>query len=322
MEKDPPPLTRADFLDEEGWLRHLHEGGLPPWTEGEEGAVYTPPQGSGEYAQRTRALYGSDEEAFRLTWEGYGVTDFLSVEDFVRAYQAVALANCRDRVLDFHLTVSWSTVGITGDREVAAYQGLLVRLINEWFASFNCWPSLLWVLERGDKYGLHTHMLLGTDPVLTHAFWPFLQTVVGRVIAPRVPLRTESSKTSLVVWDRQGGIRKQWATLRYMFKGAARNAGWLTPGSTFRFLRDVAGLQLEYEGEVTVQRMGVSRGLDTEAVAAWRNAVQLPDLELVNARGPQDLYHNRFHEWYRAHWLEVERAERAVASLFTEWTKG
>ena len=318
MDEDRPALTRADFLSEEDWLRYRHEGGFPPWDEDAEEARCIPPVGSGQWAALTRAINGPDEEAYRRTWEGYGVSGHLSVDDFVRGYQAVALANCRERVMDIHLTVTWSTMGITTDLEVQRHHRLLLAKVHRWYAAHHCWPSLLWVLERGKRHGLHSHLLVGAPPELRAELCAFLYQAADEAVAPNKPLETPGLHTTFVGCERQD-VEVQWRRLRYFYKEADPAAGWTAHRTgAWCSLPKVAVLDLKDEGEVWVDRMGVSRGLDSEAFAVWAARVALPPIKPLEAEVPHDLFGFDFVSWSSGHHLALEVIENELASQFAE----
>lgn len=242
------PLTRADFIEYEDWLRHCHEGGILPDQDDKD---FSGISGRGYYANLMGAIHGHDRRSYRRAWAGHGWSELISPEQYRKAYQAIGLANCLGKVLDTSIDISWSTVHVTSDLTVAAHQKRFFDLVHRWLERNGEVPMLLWVLERGKKMGLHTHALTYLPRHLRKSFREFasrsLAGVVGRRLVPK-PTAT------LLIQPRDGrSWKSQWVRYRYMMKGTKPR-----------------------HGVVATKRLGVSRALDQRALADWLTRNQPP----------------------------------------------
>lgn len=304
IERPERPLTREDFFSAEEWHRHCHDGGQVPWCDQEESG-WRYPAGRGHYSALARAIYGHSERAYARTWEGYGVTDHLSFDHFERAYRALALANCRGRVLDMHISVSWSTVGVTSDLTVFDLHQRFLELIRKWCIQAGFWPAWLWVLERGARMGLHTHMIIAIPPEWRRKF-VFYAKQAAAVVSPAPLLDTAESKTIHIVHRPTQNVDRQWWWFRYLFKGLRPDLMKLSPGSPPRPFAPIAGIRPQPQGEVSVKRFGVSRELDQSSFDRWSTFHILPEINVASANTPSDLYDDRFFRWHRANWPVAE----------------
>jgi hypothetical protein len=299
-ERPERPLARGDFSCAEQWNRHCHEGGELPWCDQEEtGWKY--PSGTGYYSDLARAIYGPTERAYARTWEGYGVTDHLSFEHFERAYRALALANCRGRVLDMHISISWSTVGVESDISVFDLHQRFLELVRKWCVRVGVWPAWLWVLERGARIGLHTHMIIAIPPALRRDFVLYAKEAAATV-SPVPLLDTPQSKTIFIVQRPTENVDRQWWHFRYLFKGLRPDLVKVSPSKALTPFAAIAAIRLRGQGEVSVKRFGVSRELDEATLKRWSAFHRLPEMNPVAANVPSDLYHRQFYAWYCDNW--------------------
>ena len=156
-EREDHQLTRADFGDNKSWAKYLRTSCLTP-TDEEGRSVWTYIAGDGPEATLHRAIHGATKRRHQLAFEGYGATSYIRNRDFVKVYDAVRLANCRGLVLNAFVSVSWSTVGVQGDLAVAKANERLLELMRKWLHERNLPKAWFWVLERGDTFGLHSHV--------------------------------------------------------------------------------------------------------------------------------------------------------------------
>ena len=177
-DKEEIPLTRADFADRESWLRHCYYGGIDLAREDDFEGIAA----SGLYGRRLSAIYGSTELDFLRTWAGWGVSRSIKWRQFVKGFEAVAFANCLGIVLDSSIDITWSLQGLTSDLTVAARQKSFLDAIHRWFDRHDTRAAYLWVMERGRRRGLHTHINIHIPPTLTDEFNTYANATLARML--------------------------------------------------------------------------------------------------------------------------------------------
>lgn len=300
---EPPEYraTRDEFQSADLWHRYCRNAGLSPWEE-EGHDDFSVPAGKGPSADLARATYGHSNYGFAYTWEGARVSDHLSLRHFKRGYRAVALANCRGRVLDVHISVSWSTVGVTDDDAVLHCQRRLLEKIDEWSRARLIWPAWIWVLERGRRIGLHTHLLLSMTITRRAQLRDYLPKAIQEVVG-RPVLHTPESKT--VVMSAPPEIAnedRQWEKFRYLFKGLGPGEG----RDAERLAALLPGQPLKPQGEVSVLRFGVSPEIGPFALRRWAKEIALPPMEIPDRGDARALYATDFFGWYLANRRAVD----------------
>lgn len=297
MDKDEPPLTREDFESQDDWLRHCRQGGLDPFDLSEfRGLV-----GSSRDTALASAIYGDTERAYQRSWEGWGESEYLNFEDLQKGFRALAFANCRGRVLSTRLDITWSTVGADSDITVAHRQGKFLDWMRRWLTRNANGADFFWVLERGPKFGLHSHILCCLPEIgLGKAFKAAAETNLQRIVNKPL-LKTDQSST-MKIQPRSAGmadVGTQWERFRYMMKGLHPHEGWEDPhevSGVYSFA-ERARISPEYGGVVAVKRMGVSRSLDDASFRRWAAINHFPDMEIT--RWGAGIYDERYLDWYR-----------------------
>jgi hypothetical protein len=292
VDHDERQLTRDDFADNEGWLRHLHDGGLFPAER--HGVPFEPQRGGGHYASLYRAINGHTEREFARAWLAWGWSAFITYEQVVKSYHAAIYANAQDRVLNAFTTITWSTVRVESDVLISACHDRFLEGLRKWHEQFGIELAAIWVLERGRRRGLHTHVLLNIPKKLEKQFAVWVERNVQTIVG--VPLlKTEDSSTVDVQVRGDRDLNGQWGWLRYIWKGIDPNEGWRHPAKRNEgvTLAQVLGVRTEFQGEVDRKRLGVSRNLDVAAVGKkW--AEGLPPIPVINAWANPDILYTRW----------------------------
>jgi hypothetical protein len=296
-ERPERPLTRDDFSSLEQWNQYCFKGGDLPWCDQDEpGWQY--PAGTGPYSDLTRALYGHSERAYAITWEKYGASHYLALEQLERAYGAVALANYRGRLFEDHLTIVWTTLGFWDHHSIALCQKRVLELFRKWFLNRGYWPALVWVLENSGRRGLHTHLLISVPRELRHDFKRYVEQAVETVCKKPV-VRTPGGSTVKLTGGPTTSTDRQWHLFKYLFKGLSPSVTIQNASTGFErvsFSR-YAKLPAQAQGEVLVKRFGVSRDLDRAAQLAWR-AAGGPSLDLDGNKSAREIFGDQFFRWY------------------------
>jgi hypothetical protein len=301
-------LTRADFADNEGWLRHLHNGGMFPAEQHD--IDYEPQRGAGHYASLYRATNGPTRRDYERTWLFWGWSAYITYEQVVKSYHAAIYANFKGRVLNCFTTITWSTVGVESDVLISAYHDRFLEGLRKWHEQFGTEPAAVWVLERAGRRGLHSHILLNIPKKLEERFAAWAEQCVQTIVG--VPLlKTEESSTVHVQVRGDYDLGGQWGWLRYIWKGIdpasatphpAKRGEWLT-------LAQILGARTEFQGEIGRKRLGVSRNLDAAAVnAQWMEG--LPPIPAINGWANPDILYTRWWLRYRDDvWLPLKALE-------------
>lgn len=298
---DDRRLTRDDFEDYEAWLRYCHQGGIDLAREAEDsGEVFTGIDGKGFYASLLGNILGHSRREYSRAWCGRGWTSAIQVHQFEKAYRAVAFANCLGVTMNTTLDISWSTAGVTDDLLVADRQKYYLDALRRWFVRNQQWAAWLWVLERGDRFGLHTHVMLHVPDDLSQAFRRYASNTLDHIVGGR-SIRTPSSKTILIRHRNGEQLISQWWWFRYIMKGITQERGWVKRSDPHwsKNFTDRTGIDAEPQGIVSVKRLGVSRALDIASFKRWAALNDFPDMRIL-AEGDA-LYDDRFIRWYHDH---------------------
>lgn len=266
MEHPEYHLTRADFGNQEEWLRYCLEGGIDPLNDPELRDTYA--SGGGLWGQIFCAIYGHTPEARGRILDATDCSDALSLDEFRAAYNAVAFVGCLGMFMNTLVTVTWPTVGLASDEAVEHAQWRFLRGVDAFFASRGVWAGWVWVTERGRRRGLHTHLLAHVPITVMLQFRQWCLMEVAE-IAPQALLDTPESKTI----DFQYRLRPSnthWAGFRYLFKGLnPRLAVRDSRTGEHTQLATIFGLEPKPQGAVTGARSGVSASLSDEAMSEW-----------------------------------------------------
>ncbi len=296
MDKEELPLTRDDFPDKESWLRHCYEGGID--LAREAGEDFAGLIGTGLYGHRLSSIYGATRLDYLRAWGAWGVSRSLQWQQFKKGYEAVAFANCMGVVLDTTLDITWSLQGITSDRQVADSQKAFLDAIRRWLERHDRMAAFYWVLERGARRGLHTHIALHVPDTKMYEFNTYSRATLAHIV--KGPLHHVNHERTLYFQPRRGGnIFRQWQRFTYMMKGLDENLMWLdkkNPAASAR-VKDWKFIPFKPQGEIAVKRMGVSRILDIASRRRWSALNDLPSM-IITKDGPplDDRYLKWFHE--------------------------
>lgn len=300
MERPEPRQTRDDYLEQEDWLRYCVESGIDPF-ECETGDDPEPViLGSGPWAERCGATFGQTPDLREQMRNRAPSSQYLGLDAFRAAYQAVAFANCRGRVLNALITITWGTIGLTVDETIEMRLAQFLAAIDRWCAGYGIRPAWVWVIERGTQRGLHTHIIASLPAMLQLDFrgwfWRALSHICGCDL-----LHTPASKTLDIRFGMDENVGLQWEGFKYLFKGLSpryrrtiRSTGVSTP------LRPILGLDLSAQGWVLTERSGISPEFSPEAYQHWAAGLpfppEIPRLEDIGS--PNDLYTDRYLRWY------------------------
>ncbi|GEO17402.1 hypothetical protein [Microvirga aerophila] len=298
---DDPPHTRDDYDDIEDYAQYLRQSGFD--LRDEHGKpVWVSIHGTGEQARLHRAINGDGKRQYQRTWEGYGQTQHLAGRDFTKLYNAVAFANCQGWVLNTFISISWSTVGITTDLLVEQAHRRFNERMRKWLLERGLPLAWVWVLERGNTYGLHSHIHVAVPKQHRRDFMQWAKKCVSHI--PGRPLvNTEISKTVRFDCRSDRDVAGQWWRFPYYAKGVDPAVGFRDADDKhiWRLLNEVAGLTLKPQGLVKTKRAGVSRALDAKARRAFDAQYGLPPFALANGgKEPADLYTDEYLKWHDA----------------------
>ena len=170
--------------------------------------------------------------------------------------------------------------------------------MRRWLERHADWPAYVWVLERGKKYGLHTHMLLHVPTDLGPRFKSAATERLSEILGSPL-LDTPESKTMLIQ-TRGPDVNTQWRRFRYLVKGIDPRLGWMLDAEHggFKTVAERAAINPKDAGTIQGKRVGVSRELDYGAFKRWAAVNDLPEMR-IEPWGDW-LYGNRFLNWYIA----------------------
>jgi hypothetical protein len=196
------------------------------------------------------------------------------------------------RVLNVMITIAWETVGVTLERTAEMYQARLLAAADRFCAELGLSPAWVWVFERGERRGLHSHILIALPEMLATLYCPKLARELA-VLCGRDLLDTPESKTLKFDVANDWNVIKQWDGLKYVFKGVDPDRR-IKHGRTGQVvpLHEVVGVGPKFQGLICGPRCGWSDAIGDEA-----RAIFVDDHPL-----PVDLYGDRYLQW---HWHEV-----------------
>lgn len=280
------PLTRDDFPSTEEWLRYRREGCF-------DDRDYESNSGNGPESQLYRAIYGHTLRRFQVAWEFRGTSYAITEKKFADTYAAVAFANRLSVVLNMHVTIAWSTIGVVDDIDVNIANRRLLDAIGRYFdKTLKIGRYWIWALERGKKRGLHTHLVVYVPLIAYNDFCEMLERSV-KTITGKQPLVTDTSSTICVRKAREAlDFNSQWNWFRYLMKGLRSDdimSDWRKRSKLDR-LASSARITPEDEGEVRTKRVGVSRCIDRAARLKDSKDSGFKDLWSQGIRDPDQLY--------------------------------
>ena len=148
------------------------------------------PLGSGPMSQLTRAIYPMQQPRQK------SASNVITLSEFQRAYEAVALANVQGLMLNTFLTVSWTVGGVNQPAVIDALHDRLFANMRAWavdrgitMGSPEVPFAAIWVKEAGKKLGLHSHFLLHVPPPLFMKFRTWAYKATRRLLELLIPTR-------------------------------------------------------------------------------------------------------------------------------------
>lgn len=290
---DPPPLTRDDFDTLEDWLAHCRRGGVDLETAIAGFRGIDAPGFEGALAG---AIYGHTPHEFGRAHAGWGRTNKIEVKNYTRAFRAVALANCLGCMMNTTVDITWKTVGLENDILIAKRHIKFLDWGRRWLSRRGQGLKAVWVLERGSRYGVHTHILMHVPDELWNdrrkpdrkTFTEKAEDVLEEIVGTKL-LRTADSSTMMIRHRTGEDFYHQWKRLVYMMKGV---------GKAVSEEQRVA-LRLSRtsdEGEIMSKRIGISRALDQAEFRRLSLMNDFPPMTLGEAGDwPTD---DRYIRWY------------------------
>ncbi len=288
---DTRPLTRDDFPDAEGWYRFKHEGGFTFSCDWEETV------GDGPYATLHRAAHPPTKR--RMGW-----SDGITEEQFANVYNAVAFANDRGCIMNTHLAVTWSMVGAVHDPQVLNKHERLLEALRKFLTKTlglpaACW---VWVLEKADGRGLHSHILLH---VPTESLGRLKDMVKGAVATLTGETPAKTNEGSAIYIRHDDSFESQWVWFLYFMKGLdfdrAAPEPWQQDFAIIygRVLRMPPVAQGRFRG----QRVGTARALGSAARAK------------ANFQSQWDRGQRTAEQLYISNYQELSTISRGLASF-------
>lgn len=238
-----------------------------------------PPAGNGRRAVEgmTAGLVAASGGIFVMR-PGPPSSRCVGTAEFAEIYAACAFAEQFGMPLDTSVTVAWSLFGYKSDAEVQAGFDSLIKGIRGWLGERDLPCAYIYAHERGERIGLHTHMLIyvpgllqgeraaatrNAQPSTRRDFRKYLQDWVCRRMDAAVPrfirVRGPSVETPWVAW----------MLMNYLMKGYDRqavvqSAAHSPDGQEVR-LGDLIAYSWRDPGVVTMtKRVGTSRTLGVE----------------------------------------------------------
>jgi hypothetical protein len=264
----PLPFDPAEFDDYEDFLRTVHEGGISPI--GFNGRPRFPFGGSGHYARLLQGIHGP-QGARRPTRASPG----LKASEFGNAHAAVAYANYQGVILNAFTHITWSLQGLDEDGAVREAHHSFLELFRKWARYRSAPHAVVWVLERGRRRGLHSHILSYVPHDAYHHYHHWARKAVAQIT--RAPLvkrdstagqRDSTILPSLLRVERGTTlVDAQWTAFRYMMKdlSAQELAKVLQNQRCALLMKQFAEGRMGDGGLVVGQRSGVSRSIDEKA---------------------------------------------------------
>lgn len=212
-------------------------------------------RGNGFDVQLLKAVVGHSPEAFDQTIQA-GEFLHITAEECIDVYNAIAFANALGRILNTHISITWSTVGLADDAQIQAATARLLHSLEATCAQHNFPVAWVSVMERGKKRGLHTHILMScrTEWIDQLSIW--LRESVAS-IAHLKPLIGTAGETVSVKANEERNTNIQWSIFRYLMKG-------MDPAATHKFatgirpLAETLGIALKDQGAFVGKRVRIA----------------------------------------------------------------
>ncbi|MBL8577692.1 MAG: hypothetical protein JNK47_10730 [Mesorhizobium sp.] len=281
MDRPERALTRDDFIDAEDWYRYQHEGGFLRRVH--RGQRYVPALSNGPWAQLVNMTHDVREKPER---QYSRLSTGLRGKEVDLLWKAVALANLQSQVLNVHVTIAWSTVGVIAEAEVAQANEEFLERMRKRLSDLGVPHAWIWVLERKPTIGLHTHILAHV-PMRYH--WAFKKwTRSGfRSATGSVPVEDGPSLSVMVKTAHDRDCRQQQIWFDYLVKGLNKGEVYLDQNDA-RARYDIAmvgRLKLKRQGVVSVKRSGYARAIGPAVLDRFLARYPYANYDLAD-RGP------------------------------------
>lgn len=300
--QDSPQLTRADFSDADSWAEYVRTSCLTQVDE-DGHAAWFEIVGTGVQVGMHRAVHGWTKQQADRAAGAWGVTWYLRNNQFMKVYDAIRLANCKGLVLNTMVSLTWSTVGLESDLDVAKVNRGFLELMRKWLTLRGVSKAWVWVLERGETYGLHSHVAVHIPDFIEDDFKAWVMGAVRTLTGVKAVVdRRKRIYTISVDHARKNNLVVQRRFFQYLMKGMSPEVRVRNPGDCHnsRRLEDVVGLKLRPQGEVTTKRAGVAREVDVSAQRKFFGAH--PDLPLCPLRAgaisPNEVLTDVYLRWF------------------------
>ena len=322
--EDDPPLERKDFSSAEDWARYRREAGLAGSEYGEDGTLgpgYEEIHGGGEHAAIYRGVLGHDAEQNSVIdfvdHPLFGKLSFGITESaWIGMYMGIVLANCRGIVLNSMVNISWSTVGISDDEDVADADADFRVSLRNWLKAREAPLAWVWCLENGSRFGLHSHILAHIPDEHRDEFRDHVPDAVAKIAKhPVVDDTNRKIRTVKVHHVREDRFISQWAMFKYMSKSIDDGALILGRDGIQRTLREVLGIKRRQRSAVFTKRAGVNQKLQEPERERYFKEHGRPHIGLNGATGPRDVFGDRYLVWgreMRERRAALEEVERGV----------
>lgn len=232
----------------------------------------------------------------------------ISRERFINLYSGVAFANRCGCVMNAHLTVAWTLLGLSDEEAFDWAFEMMQDRIRDWFGRAHSTPVWMYSNERSVRSGLHTHWLLSVPPegAVSFGAWAgetFL-TRCGAMGSPENAIRL----------DPISNMFGQWRLFQYLCKGIKQRARMLPACRAADGLPVYLGDLIEFAYEPTWdvlgrRRMGMSDSINTkqrelgyidEGMLPHRRAPNFKSLLELGVIDVRRLYSDEYYrEWER-----------------------
>jgi len=216
---------------------------------------------------------------------------YLTPEHVANAYWAVAYSNhMTRRTMSVHVDVAWGLAGVKADYFVKKATQILLERYRHWCKLRGEPCHHLWVIERGKRLGLHTHLLIGLHYTYHQAFenWIF-SAVKGITGVP--PITNGTEKTIRTDYGDGYDFDRQWRRLAYMIKGASPDFVYRDRAKSPHHLSQILAQKkryLRHPGAYSYKRLGVSHeiGFDQRGRNFLSTSTALPIPRLIFSDRP------------------------------------
>lgn len=154
-------------------------------------------------------------------------SSYITGDEFVDLYSAVAFANRCGLILNCHITILWAALGYTDHDEVARELLGFTRRLRDWCAQRGFETAWIYSNENSPLAGLHSHVLLFVSPRYAKEFRAYAQWSLNKRStinpAPGTPkavdIKLRQPRTRDVDVRRVRCLYTQWLWFECLCKG-------------------------------------------------------------------------------------------------------